>query len=226
MKLAWTALMAAALVFGSQGAMGQAQTETFEVDFSNPGLAPSHWKLVLHPDGSGHFSSSGGNMPGNDSDLKAPPVDRDIEVSKAFAEQVFETAYHHKLFNQKCESDLRVAFQGIKKISYSGPKGEGACSFNYSKDKDIQALGESVVAVEQTIMEGARLELLLKHDPLGLDHEMSFLVQAAKDGRMQQICVIKGILGELAGNPEVLERVRQWANLLLRDSSLPERSRI
>ena len=55
---------------------------------------------------------------------------------------------------------------------------------------------------------------------------MSYLVQAAKDGRMQQICVIKGILGELAGDPAVLERVRQRADLLLRDSSLPERSRI
>ena len=29
----------------------------FQVDFSNPGLSPSHWTLTLHPDGSGHFHS-------------------------------------------------------------------------------------------------------------------------------------------------------------------------
>lgn len=218
MKPSWTSLMAMALILGAQGVWGQAKTETFEADYVNPGLAPSHWTLVLHPDGSGHFSSHGGEMGADGSDMKAPPVNRDIEVSKAFAERVFETAYRHKLFNEGCESHLKVAFQGTKTLRYTGPKGSGSCTYNYSKDRDIQALGDSLVAVEETIMEGARLELLLKHDPLGLDREINYLVQAAKDGRAQQLCVIRHILAQLAADPAVLERVRKRADLLLADS--------
>jgi hypothetical protein len=219
MKAAWAAL-AALLFLCAHVALGQATTETFEAEFSNPALAPSHWTLVLHPDGSGYFTSSGGGMAGGNSDMKAPPVNREIHVSKEFAGHVFQTAYSHKLFNEKCDSHLKVAYQGTKTLRYNGPRGSGSCSFNYSKDRDIQALGDSVMAVEQTIMEGARLELLLKHDPLGLDAEMNYLVEAAKDGRAQQICVIRSILTELASDPAVLNEVRKRADFLLSDAKI------
>lgn len=219
MKAAWAAL-AAVLAFSGHLAVAQATTETFEAEFTNPALAPSHWTLVLHPDGSGYFTSSGGAMAGGNSDLKAPPVNREIHVSKDFADHVFQTAYSHKLFNENCDSHLKVAFQGTKTFRYSGPRGSGTCSFNYSKDREIQALGDSVIGVEQTIMEGARLELLLKHDPLGLDAEMNYLVQAAKDGRVKQICVIRSILAELAGDPEVMNEVRKRADSLLADPKI------
>lgn len=219
MKPAWMAL-AAALILSAHGAAGQAKTETFAVDFSNPALAPSHWTLTLHPDGSGHFNSYGGEMSGSGSDMKTPPVNREIHLSKAFAGKVFQLAYSHNFFNEKCESHFKVAFQGWKTLRYEGPRGSGSCTFNYSKNKDIQALGDSMIAVEQTIMEGARLEQLLKHDPLGLDQEMNFLVQAAKDGRVQQICAIRGILVQLANDPDVLEQVRKRADLLLQDAKI------
>lgn len=213
-------LLAAALILCAHGAAGQAATETVEVDFSNPAVAPSHWTLTLHPDGSGHFSSLGGDMPGSNSDLKAPPVNREIHLSPEFTGRVFNMAYSHKLFNEKCDSHLKVAFQGEKTLRYAGPKGSGSCTFNYSKDRGIQDLSDSMIAVEQTIMEGARLQLLMKHDPLGLDEEMSFLVQAAKDGRAQQICAIKSILVELANDPGVLDAVRKRADFLLRDAKI------
>src|SRR6185312_4743840 len=107
-----------------------------------------------------------------------------------------------------------------KTLRYQGDKGSGSCSFNYSNDREIQNLGESMQAVEQTIMEGARLELLLKHDPLGLHQEMDFLVQAAKDGRAQQICAIKEILVQLANDPGVLDAVRKRADLLLQNAKI------
>jgi hypothetical protein len=147
--------------------------------------------------------------------IDAPNVDRDVQVSAEFADRVFQTARSHKLFRSDCESHLKVAFQGWKKLSYSGPDGQGSCEFNYAKDKDIQALGDSLVAVAETIVEGARLEMLRLHDPLGLDHEMEYLVEAAGDGRVQQIGAIRGILERLAGDEGVIERVRKRARLLL-----------
>ena len=186
------------------------------VDFSNPGLTPSQWTLEFHPDGTGHFRSQRGNAPSQEASLiEAPNVDRDIQLSPRFAEHAFQVAQHHKFFNSGCESHLKVAYQGTKKLTYSGPKGEGSCEFNYSRDAEIQALGDSFVAVATTIIEGARLETLLQHDPLGLDQEIQNVQEAAGDGRAQQICSIRDILERLSDDPAVMERVRKRARALL-----------
>jgi hypothetical protein len=57
--------------------------------------------------------------------------------------------------------------------------------------------------------------MLLQHDRLGLDREMEYLVEAAGEGHVQQICAIRGILERLAEDPAVLERVRKRARELL-----------
>jgi hypothetical protein len=110
---------------------------------------------------------------------------------------------------------LKVAFQGTKKLTYTGPEGKGSCEFNYSRDAEIQSLGDSLVAVATTIIEGARLEALRQHDPLGLDQEIQNVQEAAGDGRAQQICSIRDILERLSEDPAVMERVRKRAKALL-----------
>jgi len=194
----------------------RATDPVIQVDFSNPGLSPSQWTVTLHPDGTGHFRSHMGKAPdAQPVKIDTPGVDRDIQVSPSFAAQVFDQAQRHKWFNEPCESHLKVAFQGWKTFTYTGPQGQGSCTFNYSKDKDMEALGDTMNAVAQTMIEGARLELLLQHDRLGLDAEMEYLTEVAADGRAQQICAIREILERLAQDDEVLERVRKRARALL-----------
>ena len=109
-----------------------------------------------------------------------------------------------------------MAFQGSEKLSYSGPKGaRGPASSTTRSDAEIQGLGDSLVAVATTIVEGARLETLLQHDPLGLDQEIQNVQEAAGDGRAQQICSIRDILERLSDDPAVLARVRKRAKALL-----------
>lgn len=209
-------LTALALALGAGSQAGLAQAPVVVVDFSNPELSPTHWTLTLHPDGSGHFHSVMGKPPeGGLQEIDTPDLDRDIRLSSTFTTRVFEAAQHHNLFNEDCDSHLKVAFQGWKKLTYTGPEGSGTCTFNFSKNKDIQALGDSLGAVAETILEGARLEMLLQHDRLGLDREMEILVDAADDGRAQQICAIREILVRLAQDDAVMERVRKRARLLL-----------
>ena len=212
MRAALLALALAALAPFGWGA----SSPVVEVDFSNPGLTPSHWVLTIFPDGNGHFRSEGdGQRTEAKVGIEPLSVDRDIRLTAGFAERVFQTAQRHNLFNSECDSHLKVAFEGRKRLSYSGPEGQGVCEFNYSKDKEIQELGEAVVSVAMTITEGARLENLLHHDPLGLDKETEYLVEATSDGRAQQLCTIQGILEHLAEDDNVLERVRKRARWLL-----------
>jgi hypothetical protein len=216
--LALAALVLAAIALPALGQAGP----TIQMDYSNPGSVPPHWSLILHPDGSGHFRSEPGNAParsmetGDYPKLNAPAQDRDVHVSAEFAQRVFLAARNHKWFNQECESHLKVAFQGSKKLSYTGPEGQGSCEFNYSSDKEIQALGESLVAVGDTILEGAQLETLLLHDRLGLDRETEYMIEASGDGQVQQLCAIREILERVADDPGVMERVRKRARELLK----------
>jgi hypothetical protein len=211
--------LACAAVIALATAVGVAragQSPVIQVEFTDDQLDPSHWTLTFNPDGNGHFSSEAGKPPdGTPPQVDAPNVDRDIQLSADFASHVFEMAHRKKLFNMQCDGRLKVAFQGWKKFSYTGEDGTGSCTFNYSKDKEMQELGESVQAVAETIIEGARLEKLLQHDRLGLDREMEYLVDAADTGRAQQICTIRQILVKLADDDEVLERVRKRARILL-----------
>jgi hypothetical protein len=212
MKALVVALAAAALALPALGDQGP----VFRVDFSNPGLTPSQWTLEFRPDGSGHFQSVRGNAAAQDFKVLQPPnINRDIQLTAKFAEHAFAVAHRHKLFKSGCESHLKVAFQGTKKLTYTGPEGEGSCEFNYSRDVEIQSLGDSLVAVATTIVEGARLENLLQHDPLGLDQEIQNVQEAAGDGRAQQICSIRDILERLSEDPAVMERVRKRAKALL-----------
>lgn len=212
MRPAWFALAALAVAMSARAEDGP----VVEIDFSNPGLTPAHWVLTLSPEGTGHFRSERGNAPADKSQgFEAADVDRDIKVSLEFAKRVFETAHQRNFFNFGCESHMKVAFSGLKKLRYSGPDGAGSCMFNYSKDKEIQSLGESLVAVAGAIVEGARLETLLQHDRLGLDRETEYVIEAAKDGRLQEMGTIRGILERLADDPEVMDRVRKRARVLL-----------
>jgi hypothetical protein len=195
---------------------------TLKVDFSNPRLQPSHWTLTIRPDGSGHFHSERATPPassdktfGDPPAVDTPGMDRDIQLSAEFTERVFQTARGQKFHRGECESHMKVAFQGWKKLTYRGPEGQSVCEFNYAKDKEIQNLGDSLVSVASTIMEGAKLESLLQYDRLGLDRETEYLVEAAGDGHVQQVCAIRGILERLAEDQGVLERVRKRARQLL-----------
>ncbi len=214
--LALFALLLAALAPAANTQQWPAGDPVVEVDFSNPGTNPAHWVLILHPDGNGHFHSEHGVAPSNESEsMDVPDVDRDVRLSPEYAAHIFQVARGHHWFREDCDSHLKVAFQGWKKISYAGPEGQGSCTFNFSKDKEIAELGDTLVGVSETIREGARLELLLQHDRLGLDQETEFMVDAVKDGRLRQIGVIRDILERLADDPEVMDRVRKRARMLL-----------
>jgi hypothetical protein len=216
--LAFAAAVMASAALGETVSADPAMTTgaTVTAEFTNPALNPSAWELTIHPDGKAHFHSQAGQLAsGNSPQIQLPGVDRDVRLSGDFAGRIFRIAGRHNWFNQDCDSHIKVAFQGWKKLSYSGPNGSGSCKFNYSKDKEIQELGDDLLAVAETILEGEKLEMLLVHDRLGLDQEISYLSQAVQGGQAQQVCAIREVLEKLAGDDQVLERVRKQARVLL-----------
>jgi hypothetical protein len=195
---------------------GATADPVFQIDFTHPELVPSHWEITIHPDGKGHFKAERSSQNAEPvQGMQVADVDRDLALSRDFTLRVFATARRKKLFNINCESKTKVAFTGWKDFSYRGPDGQGACKFNYSEDKEIQSLSDSLGAVAETVIEGARLQMLLQHDRLGLDKEMELLATEVNAGRAREIYLINGVLEQLAGDPAVLQRVRKQASALL-----------
>jgi hypothetical protein len=228
MRVHWLALLLVAWGLQTTGQArqatvpGAATDRVFEIDFTHPGQTPPHWKLTLHPDGSGHFHSenkvltSAAAMSATSTrSAELPDLDRDIHLSARFTQRVFDIARRRKLFNEPCESPVKVAFTGRKTLSYRGPEGAGSCTFNYGLTKDVESLGSSLESVAESILEGERLRLLLAHDRLGLDQEMENLALADADGRVEQIGVIRDVLQQLCDDPRVMERVKKRARALL-----------
>ncbi len=109
---------------------------------------------------------------------------------------------------------MKVAFQGWKKLSYQGPDGSGTCTFNYSKDKEVQGLGESLVAVARAIVEGARLEICCSTTGWGWIRRRSTWWKRPRWAGAADLHD-SGILERLADDQEVMERVRKRARKLL-----------
>ncbi len=185
------------------------------LDFSNPSIIPAQWELVVYADGSGHFHAVRGNAKDSDAGEMEPlTIDEDVHLSGSFAAQILAMLKHHRVGDGQCESHSKVAFQGMKTLAYQGPEFHWSCTFNYARDKEVAMVADLLMSVAATLVEGARLELIWQHDPLGLDKELEFLSDASSDGRLQQICAIKETLTRLAADPSVMERVRKRARKL------------
>jgi hypothetical protein len=197
-------------------AMQSSPAATVTIEFTNDKLQPPHWLLTLHEDGAGEFESDKSGPSTDEANrIAIGAIHRPIHLSAAYTAQVFATARQRRLFDFPCESHLKVAFQGNKRLSYSGPEGVGTCQYNYSKDKEIQALGDSLLGVASMIVYGARLEKLLQHDRLGLDLAMENLVDAVHDGNAREAGAIRETLERIANDDQVLDRARRRARTLL-----------
>jgi hypothetical protein len=211
------ALLPAAVVAAQQPAASPADSPAaIEVQVTNPGVAPPLWKLSLDENGRGQFDAEAGPPHSAVKDeIVLGEIHRPVQFSPGFTAHVFAVARERKFFAFPCEGHMKVAFQGTKRLSYTGPDGSGACEYNYSRDKAIQELGESFMAVETTLLFGARLEKLLQHDRLGLDQAMEDLAAAVHSGSAIEVGAIRETLDRIASDDEVLERARRKARLLL-----------
>jgi len=216
-SMAWAVLPLVVALSGlpviAQGA-GPAQ---IRFTYENPQLQPARYVVTVGEDGTGHFRSEGGGPVSNDpQNMPADPQDRPIHISKALREAMFATARKNKLFAIGCDDGAKnIAFQGTKTLQYEGPEGQGSCTYNWSKNAQIDKLTDQFQAVVATLDEGSKLQRQYEHARLSLDTELEFLEQMVHDGRAIELENIAPILQALAGDEAVLQRVQRRARALL-----------
>ena len=192
---------------------------TFDFVHDVPGAPVPKYKVTVRDDGAGSYA--GAAAPPRTryaaAASSAPiPFERDLHLSPVTTAHIFELAGHLDHFNRACASKAKnVADTGMKTISYSGSDGAGSCTYNYTEIKDLAALTELIQGIAQTMDQGRELDRLRRYDRLGLDSSMAFLQQEVAAGRALEIDTIADTLRAIAGDPDVLARVRAKATALL-----------
>jgi hypothetical protein len=191
--------------------------------FENPKLQPSTYVIDINEDGTGHFQSKAGTAAVSDTEgITAQPLDTDIKIEDPLLGMLFKTARSHNYFDVACESTKsKVAFTGKKALIYTGPDGDGSCTFNWSRDQQIMKLADDLIATAYTLQVGQRLTLEHEHNRLGLDSELESLQEAVKEGHAQQVQNISAQLQAIASDDSVMERARNRARQLLNGGGKP-----
>ncbi len=191
---------------------------TYSFAFEREGLAVHAYTIVVAQDGSGRYAGEEITPPSRATDPpSAPqPFGREFAVSPATAKKIATLAHSLHNFNVSCASKAKnIADTGKKRLSYAGPDGQGSCDYNYSENKDVQALTEVFEGLAETMDMGRHLDFLHRYDRLGLDDAITSFAQEVADGRALEVGTITPSLTSLAADPEVMQRVRNRAKTLL-----------
>ncbi len=219
------------LLFGAAAGVAQIATSVADAPakaqvsfaFERPGLAVPKFTLTVNEDGTGRYEADQvfPAAPGTPS-ADAPAmqhVDRAITMSAATTGQIFVTARALDRFHAACASSAKnIADTGKKTLHYTGPGGEGTCTYNYSQDKRVVALTEMFQAISLTLDMGRKLDFDHRFDRLGLDATMASLTDMVDAGRAMELGTIASTLKSIARDSDVLERVRLRAERLLKQA--------
>ena len=190
------------------------QTSQITFRFERPvaGVRVPHYTVEVHGDGSGLYHA---DLP-IDNSPDPQKLDRPLTFTPATTKTVFNLIDTLQSSGSPCASKMKnIADTGTKTLTYRDPKGNGTCTYNYSENKPVAQLTELFQAVEFTLEEGRALDFKHRFDRLGLDAEMTALADAVQNGRAMEIGTIAATLRAIAGDTELIQRVRLRAAKLL-----------
>lgn len=198
--------MVCSAAFGGQTPLATADEVAFERDW--PAQLVPYFRVVVRGDGSGTVAMS------RESSSEAGGATA-IRVSIATRDKLF--AVEPVIAGPKgCETGpKKLAQTGKKTVTLRRDGKVLTCTFNYSDDKRMQEAVSDFGAIELTLEEGPKLAHLHRYDRLGLDAEVNAFLEAVKSGRAIELGNISDVLRTLAGDGDVMERVRNRATDLL-----------
>ena len=185
------------------------------------------YTLTVHEDGSAIYAASyPPEMPKYSPYAAAAATMPDTQVSTrvmltpATTKMLFERAHATKGFVNGCESTVKnIAKTGVKTLTYASASKTADCTWNYTEDRDVMVMANAFEGIALTLDEGRKLEQKSRYDRLALDPEVQYLLDSVKRGNAIELGTIAATLREIAGDAQVLERVRAKAVKLLAQSN-------
>jgi len=178
--------------------------------FERAGLPVPRFTLDVDERGSGTYKAE-------EASTAAPQqVQRSIALTEATSKKIFALVRGVQLTAESCASKAKnIADTGSKTLTYASPEGISSCTYNYTENKNVEALTTIFQGIAETLDQGRHLDFLRRFDRLGLDDAIAVLAQEVSDGRALELGAIAPSLHAIADDPEVMQRVRARAATLL-----------
>jgi hypothetical protein len=187
--------------------------------FDRTGLPVPRFTLRLREDGTGSYQADQAEIAATATSMRgqaARHIDRPINLTSGTVTKIFKAARAANHFNTECASKAKnIADTGKKTLSYTGADGSGSCTYNYSENKTVDTLTNTLLSIAYTLDEGRRLEFLHRYDRLGLDAEMISFTQELEAGRALELGMISPALAAIADDTALIQRVRLKAQKML-----------
>jgi len=183
---------------------------TFDFDELNP----SHFEITLDASGKGSYQAQYSEV--------SLEVGQPLTYQKAIQ---LEPATMKKILAKIVALDYlkgnydytkqRIAFTGKKTLTYKDNTHRGSTTLNWSENKGVMELVDTFQGIQSTFELGRRLEYFYKHQKLGLFDEMKYAEDAAQNGWLHELYLIRDILQKLNNDPKVIQSVRNGAKRLM-----------
>jgi hypothetical protein len=168
------------------------------------GAQPEFWRVELNPDGSAVYKES-------ENDEQPVP----FSIAPESAAEIFGIVSRLDNGKRALESNLKVANMGQKTILYEDGPERHEVTFNYSLDKDAQALADRFERISETQQYIFALERTVRFDKLGVNKVLLQIESAHDRNRLLGHERMIPLLERVAKNGSYLNMARERAEKLI-----------
>ena len=202
-----------ATMLAAQTPAGQPEI-SFKFERAVPGVAVPRYMIRINEDGTGSYHAEA-LVAHSDAQV----IDHPLVFTPGTVKTVFEGLHAIQSTNMLCASKAKnIADTGTKTLAYRDAGAEGSCTYNYSENKAVVQLTTIFLGIETTLEAGRALAFKHRFDRLGLDAEMASLTSEVEQGSALELGNILPTLQSIAGDTELIQRVRLRATRLLQQA--------
>ncbi len=187
------------LLFASVLFAGDGPRLVFSKSF--PGSAPAFMKITLEKSGAAEYREA------EEDDL---PLQ--FQLTETETQTVYDLAAKLDYFKRPLESQLKVAFMGMKTMRYEDGAQTTETKFNYSEDPNAQALLDWFERMAESAQHRIDLERAAKYDRLGVVKALSLLESALYRKRLVGLDQYLPMLDRIAKNESYMHTARARAS--------------
>jgi hypothetical protein len=166
-----------------------------------PGSTPAYIQVTLTKAGDAEYREA------VDDDL---PVK--FKLDSASAQEVYGLAEKLDFFKHPLESPLKVAFMGTKTFRLENGAGKTEVKFNYTENKDAQALQDWFERMAESAQLRMELERTAKYDRLGVVNALTLLESALERDRVVAPEQFLPLLDRIVANENYMHTARARAS--------------
>ena len=187
------------LLFASVLLAGDEPRLVFSKSF--PGSVPAFMKITLEKSGAADYREA------EEDDLPLK-----FQLTPAETQTVFDLAAKLDYFKHPLESQLKVAFMGMKTLRYENGAAATETKFNYSEEPNAQALLDWCERMAESAQHRIDLDRAAKNDRLGVVKALSLLGSALERKRLVGLEQYLPMLDRIAKNENYMHTARARAS--------------